>query len=138
MLVITDTDDIAWSYPHYTVLPIKDHLHCRHVLLSLLRRGVLFTTLRIDILDQETLFAALDINILSRIVREGGMIQVVTSVQKHYMIHHIGSLLMQMKRIRVVADDGVTTGCIGRVVVRICRYIPFISSIRNFFWYDSQ
>ena len=140
MLVLTDTNDTARSYHLYTVLPIKDYLHCRHTLLSLLRRGVLLNTLRIDILDQETLFAALDPHILSRIVREKGVIQVVTHVHKHYMIHHVGRLLLQMKQIRVVADgnyDGVTTGCIGRVLVRICRYVPFASSIRSIFWYKS-
>ena len=124
MLVITDTDKI---YHQHMVLPVKDHLHCRQTLLSLLRRGVLLDTLRADILDQETLLEALDPDILSRIVREYGVIHVVTSVHKHYMIHHIGNLLMQMKQIRVVTY-GNYDGC----WVRICRYVPFTSWIRDY------
>ena len=131
MLVITDSVLRPVSHK-YTVLPVEDHVHCQRVLRTFMRRGVQLRTLRIDILNQETLLAALDADILSRIVREDGVIQVMSPVQNHYLIQHVGSLLMQMRRIHVVpyrTHEDIATGCIERVLARVCRYAPFASSI---------
>jgi hypothetical protein len=132
MLVITDSVLTTPVSHKYTVLPVEDHVHCQRILRTFARRGVQLCTLRIDIRNQETLLAALDADMLARIVTEDGMIQVVSPVQNHYLIQHVGSLLMQMKQIQVVpysTHEDLVTGCIERVLVRVCRYVPFASSI---------
>lgn len=140
MLVITDSVLTPVSQK-YTVLPVEDHVHCQRVLRTFARRGVQLCTLRIEIRNQETLLAALDADLLSRIVTEDGTIQVVSPVQNHYLIQHVGSLLMQMKQIHVVpyrTHEDIATGCIERVVVRVCRYVPFASSMIHLLGYSGK
>jgi hypothetical protein len=103
ILFVTDCHDPCWNVDHadnrpYLTLPVENYLHCRRVLQTIQDHGSRFHEIRVDVQNQQTLLAALDVDLLADIIVDGAMIQVMTSVADHYLVHHLGTLLQQKKR----------------------------------------